>query len=65
MSSKDAEPVFIVEDHFGSGFGAGLEKLPHVEAAIEQLRGSPLKMDKLHQALSAEISRPERNSRPQ
>lgn len=34
------EPVITVEDHFGSGLAVELDKLPHVEAALAELRTS-------------------------
>lgn len=36
------ESVIVVEDHFGSGIAVELDKLPHVEAALAELRTSPV-----------------------
>lgn len=58
------EPVIVVEDHFGSGLAVELDKLPHVEAALAELRTSTPKLDQLHQQLSDEMARRNTSDRP-
>lgn len=42
-------PVIFFEDRFGSGLAVDIDKLPHVEAALEGLRPNPPKLAARHQ----------------
>lgn len=55
--SGSDEPVIAVDDHFGSGLAVELDPLPHVEAALADLRANPTKVDKLHGVVADEMSR--------
>ncbi len=49
--------MFSVPDSRESAAFQQLENMPHVEAAIEQLREDPAKMERLQRQLDAERSR--------
>lgn len=64
MANEQHQQMIVVEDHFGSALAVELDRLPHVEAALEEFRTNTAKLDELGQGLSGDLSRRKSSSGP-